>query len=107
MKHSPRRSARSFRIIDSLESRSLFSSVAPDLVAAGVEQIEWNGQKTYAKPGQFILRLDNVHGRADQQLNAVNNALGNVRNDAKATKFLGADGLTLVQTPKALTHGQL
>src|SRR5688572_5212938 len=107
MKPTSRRSARSFRGIERLESRSLFSSVVPDLAAAGFEQIEWNGQTAYAKPGQFILRMDDVHGRADQQLNAVNKVLGNVRNDAKATKFLGADGLTLVQTPKALTHGQL
>ena len=77
------------------------------MAAAGYEAIEWQGQQAYAKPGQFILRLDDVHGRADQQLNAVNKLLGHARHDAKATKFLGADGLTLVQTPKELTHGQL
>ncbi len=95
-------------MLESLESRCLMStSTSPALQVNGFEPVDWNGQQTYAKAGQWILSVDNVHGRADQQLNAINKLLGNVRKDAKATKLLGKDGLAVIEAPKALKHADL
>jgi len=62
-----------------LESRRLFSATAV--------------------PGQFILRLDDVHGKPAQQLQHANERLAG-KAGFKASRFLGEDGLVLLQAPK-------
>jgi len=100
--------SRTSQMLEPLEFRRLMSiTIAATVEANGFEQITWNGQQTYAKAGQWILSVDNVHGGADQQLNAINNLLGNVRKDAKATRLLGKDGLAVIDAPKALKHADI
>src|SRR4051812_2223512 len=101
-----RRSRSSSSSVENLESRRLLAAGDAALLAAGYQPITWHGQQAFAKPGQFILSLHNVHGKEQDQLKAINKLLGNVRKDAHAGRFLGADGLTLVQTPTTLTFDQ-
>jgi hypothetical protein len=91
-----------------LEDRRLMSSVpVATLQAAGYAPIQWNGQQTFAKPGQFILSLNNVHGNGKLQIDQANKTLGALNKNFHATKFLGADGLLLLNTPTNLTHGEV
>src|SRR5947207_705063 len=73
--------------VESLESRQL---LAADIAA-----------------GRFILHVNNVHGNAAVQLAAVNALLQKFEPQAHASKWLGADGLTLVQTDPAVTQDQI
>ena len=111
---SGRQSQPAGRLVERLESRQLMSAAVaaadPAVLAAnGFEPITWNGQQAYAKPGQFVLRVGDVNGKPADQLAKVNAKIKNLGPDGKdvrATKQLGDDGLVLVQTPKALTHGK-
>ena len=92
---------------EALEARRMLSADPAALLADGFEPIVWNGQQAFARPGQFIVRIDGVNGRADQQLQKVNQLLGSVRKDLRATQHLGDDGLALITAPRGLTHAQL
>ena len=106
------RLARSLRVVprttvERLEGRQLMSADPAALAAAGFEPVEWNGQTAYAKPGQWILSVGGHNGSAKKQLDAVNASLKQVRNDLKATRHLGQDGVVRIQTPEGLSHGEL
>ena len=90
-----------------LEPRRLLAVDPAALLAQGFEPIEWNGQQSYAVPGQWIVRLDGISGNGRQQLQKLNTLLAGVRRDLQASQHLGEDGLALVKAPKGLKHGQL
>jgi subtilisin family serine protease len=93
---------------EALEPRQMMSVSPQALAAAGFEQVDWQGNRVYAKGGQWILKVDNVHGRSAEQLAAVNAKLSDAgRNDVRATRTLGEDGLVLLSTPKGATFANL
>jgi subtilisin family serine protease len=110
MKHT--KALRSHRVLsqnlETLEKRQMLSAApVATLEAAGYQPIEWNGQQTFAMPGQFILSLKNTHGNASQQLKHGNDLVQGLNKNIHASKYLGADGLLLLTTPKTMSQGQL
>ena len=83
LSRSSRRTS-SDRHIENLESRTLFSGDPKALAAAGFTALEWNGQQAYAKAGEWILRLDGIAGKRNDQLNAVNGQAKHLRNMPEA-----------------------
>jgi subtilisin family serine protease len=89
--------------VETLESRRLLSAGVPQAVVdGGYEPVQWQGQQVFAKPGQWVLKLDDVNGRPDRQLNATNELLRGLGQDLKADRHLGEDGLVLLRAPKAM-----
>jgi subtilisin family serine protease len=94
--------------VENLESRRLLSAGVPQAVLEnGYQPIQWNGQQALAKPGQWLLKLQDVKGRPDAQLKAINQQLGGLGQGLKAERQLGEDGLVLLSAPKALKHEKL
>lgn len=58
-------------------------------------------------PGQWILRVDGVAGKGATHVKNVNALLAKARPDARATRWLGGAGFTLVQAPVTVTQAQL
>ena len=110
MPGTDRTGTRNFHPLETLESRQLLSGdVAPygALVEKGFVSVEWKGQEVLARPGQWVMKMDGVGGAAPKQLAKVNELLATVRKDTRAIRYLGDDGVVLLQTPKGVTRTQL
>ena len=69
--------ARSAQTIESLESRRLLAADPGSLLAQGFEPVQWEGRTVYARPEQWVARVDGLSGLARKQLARVNTALEN------------------------------
>jgi hypothetical protein len=83
----------------------MFSGTA--LQDLGYAPIVWKGEHTYAKPNEWIVRMNDVTGSADKQIQAINGRIGKGRHGLHASRMLGKDGLTLVQTTENLSIDQV
>ncbi|HEY0007905.1 MAG TPA: S8 family serine peptidase [Tepidisphaeraceae bacterium] len=87
--------------IENLEPRRLLSAGVPQAVLdQGYQPIQWHGQQAYAKPGQWMLKMNDVSGSQEAQLKGINKLLGGLGQGLKADRHLGADGLVRLQGPK-------
>jgi len=109
------RAKSSSTLVEMLESRVMLStapSVADQatvssLRAAGYTPITWQGQQEYAKPGRWIMQVNGVTGKAQDQLTQINGLLSHSPNGIRAIQHLGSDGLVLIEAPSGMSHGQL
>ena len=85
--------------VESLESRRLMSADPAALRAAGFEPVEWQGRENYARPGEWIVRIDGLAGARGKQLKGANALLAG--SGLSAREQLGADGLLLVESAPA------
>ena len=77
------------------------------LAAAGFDAMQWHGQKAYARPGNWIVRLDGLSGHGAAHLKQANALLTQLGADLQATQDLGGDGLVLVNSPKGKTFADV
>jgi subtilisin family serine protease len=96
--------------LESLESRQLLSgNVAPydALLDKGFVPVQWKGHEVLARPGNWVMKIDGLSGAAPKQIAKVNDLLSTVRNDTRAVRYLGDDGVILLKTPAGITRTQL
>lgn len=94
-------------VLENLERRQLLSAAPQGVLQQGFKPVQWQGEEAYARPGQWLLKVGNVAGATEQQLQSINKLLGNVGKGLNAIKHLGQDGLVLLQAPEVLTHANL
>ena len=96
--------ARSAQTIESLESRRLLAADPGSLLAQGFEPVQWEGRTVYARPEQWVARVDGLSGLARKQLARVNTALENSAGPGKveAVRHLGKDGLLLLRSAEGI-----
>jgi subtilisin family serine protease len=96
--------------VESLESRRLLSAAADHsqaLLADGFVPIDWQGEEAFARPGEWIVRLSGIKGNSAKQLKDAGAALGGLGQGLKASRYLGSDGLVLIQAPAGATYDDL
>src|SRR5688500_13785743 len=95
-------------VVESLESRRLLSVTPASLLANGYEQMQWGGKTVYARPDQWIAKVDGLKGAAAKQLKVLNGAVAasNV-GGVKAVRHLGKDGLVLLKAAEGRSFKQV
>lgn len=111
--HSSRRTdSRSPRVsggikpIESLEKRLLFSADGIDMVEAGFVQVSWQGQETWARPGEWVVQMEGLNGSPEEQLAAASRRVKRAGRSLEAVRHLGGDGAVLVKAGPNVTPAQ-
>lgn len=93
--------------LETLEARRMLSAVPQAVLDSGAQPIDWKGTTVYAMPGQWVVQLDGIHGAPAAQLAEANRQLGRLNGALNATRYLGANGLLLIEAPKEMKPHQL
>ena len=95
-------------VVESLESRRLLSVAPASLLDNGYEQMQWGGKTVYARPDQWIAKVDGLKGAAAKQLRVLNGAVAaSNAGGVKAVRHLGKDGLVLLKAAEGRSFKQV